>query len=90
MYPEWIQHSTRAYIKNVYLCPTKFQVMEKDNVYSESMQQLRTIVAEMERADTDVDVLFEKVKEAGRLIGVCRDRLFRIDGEVRKVLEELT
>ncbi|MDR2139676.1 MAG: exodeoxyribonuclease VII small subunit [Tannerella sp.] len=65
--------------------------MEKEMTYAESVQRLRAIMAEMEqgRQVLTADVLLEKVKEAGRLIRICREKLFRFDGEVKKALEEL-
>ncbi|MGM9758686.1 MAG: exodeoxyribonuclease VII small subunit [Parabacteroides sp.] len=57
--------------------------------YKEAIEKLRRIVAEIEQGDLDVDVLSDKVKEATRLIQVCKDKLFKADEEVKKVLEEL-
>lgn len=50
---------------------------------------MRRIVAEIENGDLDVDILSEKVREATRLIKVCKDKLYKADEEVKKVLEEL-
>ena len=36
-----------------------------------------------------VDILSEKVKEATRLIKLCKEKLYKVDEEVKKVLEEL-
>lgn len=58
--------------------------------YSESVQRLQEIVTEMEQDTLDVDLLLEKVKEAGRLIRNCREKLFKTDGEIKKILEELS
>lgn len=63
--------------------------MEKTASYNESITQLRNIVSDIESGTLDVDILSEKVKEAGRLIKVCKDKLFKADEEVKKVLEEL-
>jgi exodeoxyribonuclease VII small subunit len=57
--------------------------------YNEAVVKLRNIVAEIENGALDVDVLSEKVKEATRLIKLCKDKLFKVDEEVKKVLEEL-
>lgn len=53
------------------------------------MEQLRRIVAEIENGEMDVDILSAKVKEATRLIKLCKDKLYKADEEVKKVLEEL-
>jgi exodeoxyribonuclease VII small subunit len=57
--------------------------------YNEAMEKLRRIVAEIEGSELDVDVLSEKVKEATRLIKHCKEKLFNVDEEVKKALEEL-
>ncbi|MDR1103325.1 MAG: exodeoxyribonuclease VII small subunit [Tannerella sp.] len=57
--------------------------------YTEAVQRLRAIVAEMEQDTPDVDLLLERVKEAGQLITSCREKLFRADGEIKKTLEDL-
>lgn len=62
---------------------------KKQESYKEAMEQLRRIVAEIENGEMDVDILSEKVKEATRLIQLCKDKLYKADEEVKKVLEEL-
>jgi exodeoxyribonuclease VII small subunit len=57
--------------------------------YNDAESKLRRIVADIENRDLDVDLLSEKIKEAIRLIQVCKDKLFKVDEEVKKILEEL-
>ena len=57
---------------------------KKEETYNEAVEKLRKIVADIENGELDVDVLSEKVKEATRLIKLCK-----VDEEVKKVLEEL-
>ena len=59
---------------------------KKEETYNEAIEKLRKIVAEI---DLDVDILSEKVKEATRLIKLCKEKLYKVDEEVKKVLEEL-
>ena len=64
--------------------------MEANNEsYKEAESKLRRIVAEIQNGDLDVDVLAWKIKEAIRLIRLCKDKLFKVDEEVKKILEEL-
>ena len=63
--------------------------MEKKETYNEAVERLRTIVEDIEIGELDVDVLAEKVKEATRLIKLCKEKLFKADEEVKKILEEL-
>lgn len=57
--------------------------------YKEAVEKLRRIVAEIEQGDLDVDLLSDKVKEATHLIKLCKEKLYKADEEVKKVLEEL-
>jgi len=63
--------------------------MEKIESYNEAVEKLRAIVEDIERGELDVDILSEKVKEATRLIKLCKEKLFKADEEVKKILEEL-
>ena len=62
---------------------------KKEESYKEAIEKLRRIVAEIDRDELDVDLLSEKVKEASRLIKLCNEKLYKVDEEVRNVLEEL-
>ena len=62
---------------------------KKEESYKEAIEKLRRIVAEIDRDELDVDLLSEKVKEASRLIKLCKEKLYKVDEEVRNVLEEL-
>ena len=53
--------------------------------YNEAVEKLRKIVADIENGDLDVDILSEKVKEATRLIKLCKEKLYKADEEVKKV-----
>ncbi|HIX86387.1 MAG TPA: exodeoxyribonuclease VII small subunit [Candidatus Parabacteroides intestinigallinarum] len=63
---------------------------KKEESYNEAIKRLRAIVAEIEQGDLDVDLLADRVKEATRLIQLCKDKLYKVDEEVKKVLEELS
>ena len=62
---------------------------KKEESYNEAIEKLRRIVAEIDRDELDVDLLSEKVKEASRLIKLCKEKLYKVDTDVRNVLEEL-
>ena len=63
--------------------------MEKNETYNEAVDKLRAIVEDIERGELDVDILSEKVREATRLIKLCKEKLFKADEEVKKILDEL-
>lgn len=62
---------------------------EKKVSYNNAVAQLRQIIEEIERGELDVDVLSAKVREAGRLISLCKEKLLKADEEVKKILDEL-
>ena len=62
---------------------------KKEESYNEAIEKLRRIVAEIDKDELDVDLLSEKVKEASRLIKFCKEKLYKVDTDVRNVLEEL-
>ena len=68
----------------------QYKNMEKKETYNKAVDKLRAIVEDIERGELDVDVLSEKVKEATRLIKLCKEKLFKADEEVKKILEELS
>jgi exodeoxyribonuclease VII small subunit len=63
--------------------------MKEKETYNESIERLRTIVANIEKGELDIDELSEKVKEANQLIKICKEKLTKADEEIKKVLEEL-
>ena len=64
-------------------------MMKEKETYNEAIEKLRTIVAEIERGELDIDELSRKVKEASSLIQLCKEKLFKADEEVKKILAEL-
>ena len=56
--------------------------------YKEAVEEIESIVAEIENETVDVDVLAEKVKRAAHLIKYCKTKLKATDNEVKKVLRE--
>jgi exodeoxyribonuclease VII small subunit len=53
--------------------------------YAEALAELEKILAELERADGDVDVLAARVQRASELIRLCRDRI----GNARTRIEDV-
>lgn len=62
--------------------------MKKTQIsYSEALQELEEILRSIESADTDIDTLSAKVTRATELIKICRERLLKVEGEVKEILE---
>ena len=56
--------------------------------YEEAVRQLEEIVRKMEENELDIDEMGEQLKEAQRLIKLCKDRLTKTDEEIKKILGE--
>ena len=61
--------------------------MAKKETYTEAMQRLESIVARIEGNEIDIDELGEQLKEAQKLIKYCRDKLYKADTEIKKMLD---
>jgi exodeoxyribonuclease VII small subunit len=57
--------------------------------YAAALAELEKILAELERADVDVDVLATQVKRAAELIGFCRDRIGSARLHIEQVVADL-
>ncbi len=53
--------------------------------YAAALAELEQILAQLERADVDVDVLATQVQRAAELISFCRDRI----GNARLHIEQV-
>ncbi|MBN2727587.1 MAG: exodeoxyribonuclease VII small subunit [Bacteroidales bacterium] len=61
----------------------------KEIPYSKAVQELESIIQEIENDETELDQMMEKVKRAAELIRYCRNKLLRTEDEVNSVLTEL-
>ena len=60
----------------------------KKETYSEAMKRLEEIVSRIERNELDIDQLGEYLQEAQKLIKFCKNKLYKADAEIKKILEE--
>ena len=56
--------------------------------YEEAMAQLESIVRRMEMGEMDLDSLTEELKKAQKLMEMCKNKLTKTDGEIKKMLKE--
>ncbi len=56
--------------------------------YKDAVEEIESIVGEIENETIDLDLLTEKVKRAAYLIKYCKEKLKKTDDEIRKVLKE--
>ena len=57
--------------------------------YAAAMEELESILQEIEADDVDVDVLTERVARAAELIRLCRERITSTRTEVERVVAQL-
>jgi len=62
---------------------------KKEKTYSEALQDLQVILDKIESGDLDVDVLTEEIKKASVLLKFCKEKLYKADTEIKKVLDNL-
>lgn len=62
--------------------------MKKELTYEQSMLRLQEIVAKMERGEMNIDSLADNLKEARELVEFCRNKLTKVEKEVKKILED--
>lgn len=63
--------------------------MENINSYSEAMARLEAIMARINAGNGDIDTLSDSLREAQELINFCRDKLFKVDEDVKKILDSI-
>lgn len=56
--------------------------------YSEAIEELNSILRDLESERIDVDEVSLKVKRATELIKVCREKIEHTELEVRKIVKE--
>ena len=54
--------------------------------YEEAIKELETIVSQIEKNELDIDQLTERLKEAKELIKLCKDKLYKTDEEIKRVM----
>lgn len=60
--------------------------MKEEISYEEAMTQLEQIVEQIENNELGIDELTSKLKQAQRLLKMCKDKLTKTDREVEKLL----
>lgn len=62
---------------------------KKEKSYTEAISELEKILEKIESGDLDVDVLSEEIKKASALLKLCKDKLYKTDEEIKKILDNL-
>ena len=61
----------------------------KDYTYTQAMQRLEAMLAQLEEGSSNVDTLADLVKEAAELVKFCRAKLRKTEDEVQNAFEEM-
>ena len=62
--------------------------MAKEIKYEEALSQLEDIVSKMESEELDIDELTTELKQAQKLVKLCKDKLTKTDKEIKTILKE--
>lgn len=62
----------------------------KDYTYTQAMQRLEAILAQLEEGSSNVDTLADLVKEAAELVKFCRAKLRNTEDEVQHAFEGMS
>jgi len=57
--------------------------------YTDALEELQSIVEEIESGKTDIDDLTTKIRRAASLIQICKTKLTASEDEVEKLLADL-
>lgn len=69
---------------------TKIDIMKEKNFnYAKAMEQVKSIIKEIEENDMDVDAMVAKIEEAAALLKECRSKLVKTDETVQKILDDI-
>ena len=60
---------------------------KKEPGYRESINEIEAILAKIESGETDIDDLAAEIKRAAKLLQECKEKLFRTEQEVGKIMK---
>ena len=61
----------------------------KEITYQVAIEEIETILKEIEYQDIDIDQLGSKLKRVNELVKVCKKKLFTAEKEVEKIIGEM-
>ncbi len=64
--------------------------MEQNYTYVDALNELQSIVRDIEVGEVTVDELAEKIKKASQLIAICKAKLTASEEEVERLLKQLS
>ena len=64
--------------------------MNENITYSAAMARLEEIMSHIQGGNVEIDKLTQELAEAQQLIDFCRSRIFKVDEDVKKMLDTLS
>ena len=61
----------------------------KEKSYSEAVNELEEIVAKLQSSDCEIDKLREYTAKSVELLRICKEKLYKNDEVLKKLLEEI-
>lgn len=58
--------------------------------YAQAMQRLEDIMNEIQSGALDIDSLAAVLKEADEMVKFCKNRLYKVDEEVKAILQNMS
>ena len=62
---------------------------DKITNYKQAIEELEQILDQIENNEPDIDNLAEKVKRASELLTICKNKLYKTEEEVEKILKKI-
>lgn len=62
---------------------------KKQLSYTESMEEVESILQKIESGETDIDHLAKEIERAAQLLQTCKEQLFHTEQEVEKILNQI-
>ena len=59
---------------------------KKDSGFRQTINEIETIISKIENHETDIDDLATEIARASKMIQDCRDKLFKTEQEVEKIV----
>ena len=64
--------------------------MSEEIKYTDAFEELQAIVEQMENSEVTIDDLDNKIQRASELLKICKDKLFKTEKSVQKILKEIS
>lgn len=63
--------------------------MTKEKIsYSEAVREIESILQKIEEGELDIDELADNVSRVTELLKICREKLYRTEAQLGKILDE--